>query len=157
MLSLELASFSSTSTLANRTLSPYSSANLWRKGNIKRLDLGVVNGSPKNESRQILPKAWNLAELANGSQSLRFCVCWSHICFSISVSHYTFSSQARILRCQPLCLGESQIHHSPPLDFSQRTNQVLTQHQLYRFIVYVMAYYSPDWVEFNSVYNHHQW
>ena len=46
--------------------------------------LGVVNGPLKNEtSRQILPKSRNLAQPINGSRSLRFCVCRSHICFSI--------------------------------------------------------------------------
>ena len=46
--------------------------------------LGVVNGPLKNEkSRQILSKSRNLAQPTNGSRSLRFCVCRSHICFSI--------------------------------------------------------------------------
>ena len=45
---------------------------------------GVVTGPPKNEkSRPMLPKSRNLAQPTNGSRSLRFCVCLSHICFSI--------------------------------------------------------------------------
>ena len=39
------------------------------------------------ESRQILPKSQNLAELSNGFRSPRFCVCRSHICFSIKSLH----------------------------------------------------------------------
>ena len=31
------------------------------------------------------------------------------------LSHYTFLSQARILRCQSWCLGKSWIYHLPPL------------------------------------------
>ena len=38
----------------------------------------------------------------------------SHI-FAFPSSHYTFSSRARILKCQSQRLGESQIYHSPPL------------------------------------------
>ena len=52
--------------------------------------LGVVNGPPKN-SRQILSKSRNLAEPTNGSRSLRFCVCRSHICFSIKSLHFFVS------------------------------------------------------------------
>ena len=51
----------------------------------------MVNGPLKNEkSRQILPKSQNLTEPTNGSWSLRFCVCESHICFSIK-SHFSIS------------------------------------------------------------------
>ena len=44
--------------------------------------LGVVNGPPKIESLgKFYPSlVQNLPELSNGSRSLRFCVCWSHIC-----------------------------------------------------------------------------
>ena len=68
---------------------------------------GVVNGPLKNEkSRQILPKSRNLA-------SLRFCVCRSHICFSIksinfSVSVWDFKMPVSA------SLG-ARIYHSPPL------------------------------------------
>ena len=52
--------------------------------------LGVVNGPLKNEkSQQILPKSRSLAQPSNGSQSLRFCVCWSHICFSIKSLNFS--------------------------------------------------------------------
>ena len=52
----------------------------------------VVNGPLKNEkSRQILPKSRNLAQPNNGSQSLRFCVCRSHICFSIKSLNFSVS------------------------------------------------------------------
>ena len=48
--------------------------------------------SSKNwESRQILPKSRNLAELSNGSRILRFCVCRSHICFPIKSLHFFIS------------------------------------------------------------------
>ena len=50
-----------------------------------------MNGPPKNESRQILPKSRNLAQPANGSRSLRFCVCRSHICFSIKSLNFSVS------------------------------------------------------------------
>ena len=49
-----------------------------------RASQGMVNGPLKNDkSRQILLKSWNLAQPSNGSRNLRFCVCRSHICFSI--------------------------------------------------------------------------
>ena len=52
--------------------------------------IGAVNGPLKNEkSRQILPKSQNLAQLTNGSRSLRFCVCRSHICFSIKSLNFS--------------------------------------------------------------------
>ena len=48
-----------------------------------------MNGPLKNgKSRQILPKSRNLAQPTNGSRNLRFCVCWSHICFSIKSLHF---------------------------------------------------------------------
>ena len=48
-----------------------------------------MNGPLKNEkSWQILPKSQNLAQPTNGSPSLRFCVGWSHICFSIKSLHF---------------------------------------------------------------------
>ena len=51
---------------------------------------GVVNNPLKNKkSLQILPKSWNLAQPTNGSQSLRFCFCRSHICFSIKSQHFS--------------------------------------------------------------------
>ena len=54
--------------------------------------IGVVNGPLKNEkSWQILPKSRNLAQPTNGSQSFRFCVCWSHICFSIKSLNFSVS------------------------------------------------------------------
>ena len=54
--------------------------------------LGVVNGPLKNEkSRQILPKSRNIAQPPKGSRSLRFCVCQSHICFSIKSLHFFVS------------------------------------------------------------------
>ena len=54
------------------------------------LILGVVNGPLKNKkSRQILPKSRNLAQPSNGSRSLRFCVCRSHICFSIKSLNFS--------------------------------------------------------------------
>ena len=40
-------------------------------------------------SQQILPKSWNLAQHSNGSQSLSFCVCQSHICFSIKSLNFS--------------------------------------------------------------------
>ena len=50
---------------------------------------GVVNGPLKSvESRQVLPKSGNLAKPTNGSRSLRFCICRSHICFSIKSLHF---------------------------------------------------------------------
>ena len=52
----------------------------------------MVSGPLKNKkSLQILLKSWNLAEPSNGSQSLKFCVCWSHICFSIKSLNFSIS------------------------------------------------------------------
>ena len=51
--------------------------------------LGVVNDPLKNEkSQQILPKSRNIAQPPKGSRSLRFCICQSHICFSIKSLHF---------------------------------------------------------------------
>ena len=47
--------------------------------------------SSENESRQILPKSRNFAQLTNGSRSLRFCVCRSHISFSIKSLNFFVS------------------------------------------------------------------
>ena len=44
--------------------------------------------SENEKSRQILPKSRNLAQATHGSRSLRFCVCRSHICFSIKLLHF---------------------------------------------------------------------
>ena len=56
------------------------------------LRLGVVNGPLKNEkSRQILPKSRSITQPSNGSRSLRFCVCWSHIYFSIKSLSFSVS------------------------------------------------------------------
>ena len=44
--------------------------------------------SEKWESQQILSKSRNLTEPTNGSRSLRFCACRSHICFSIKTLHF---------------------------------------------------------------------
>ena len=53
---------------------------------------GVVNGLLKNgKSRQILIKSRNLAQPPKGFRSLRFCVCRSHICFSIKSLHFFVS------------------------------------------------------------------
>ena len=53
---------------------------------------GVMNGPLKiKKSQHTLPKARNLAEPTNGSRSLRFCVCWSHICFSIKSLNFSVS------------------------------------------------------------------
>ena len=52
-----------------------------------------MNGPLKNDkSRQILPKSRNLAQPTNGSRSLRFCVCWSHICYYIKSQHFYASA-----------------------------------------------------------------
>ena len=52
----------------------------------------MANGPLKNEkSRQILPKSRNLTQPTNGSWSLRFCVCQSHIFFSIKSLHFFVS------------------------------------------------------------------
>ena len=57
-----------------------------------QVHVGVVIGPLKNEkSRQILPKSRNLAQPSNGSRSLRFCVCRSHICFSIKSLNFPAS------------------------------------------------------------------
>ena len=54
--------------------------------------VGVVNGPLKIEkSLQILPKSQNLAQPSNGSWSLAFCVCRSHICFSIKSLNFSVS------------------------------------------------------------------
>ena len=45
----------------------------------------------KWEVSQILPKSWSLAQPSNGSQSLRYYVCWSHICFSIKSLNFSVS------------------------------------------------------------------
>ena len=64
--------------------------------------------SEKNEkSRQILPKSQNLAQPTNGLGVSDF-VSVGHI-FAFLSSHYTFSSRARILKCQSRRLGESRI------------------------------------------------
>ena len=56
------------------------------------LTVGGVNGPLKNEkSRQILPKSRNLTQPTYGSWSLRFCVCRSHICFSIKSLNLSIS------------------------------------------------------------------
>ena len=66
--------------------------NFIRNREMVRDTIGVVNSPLKNEkSRQILPKSRNLAQPTNGSQSLRFCVCRSHICFSIKSLHFFVS------------------------------------------------------------------
>ena len=53
-----------------------------------RAKLGVVNGLLKNEkSRQILPKSRNLAQPTNGSRSLTFRICRSHILYAFLSSH----------------------------------------------------------------------
>ena len=50
------------------------------------------NGPLQNEkSQQILPKSRNLAQPSNGSRSLRFCACRSHICFSIKSLNFSVS------------------------------------------------------------------
>ena len=68
----------------------------------------MVNGPLKNEeSRQGLPNSRNLAKPTNGSRSLRFCVCRSHICFSIKSLHFFVLGSD--LRCQSRRLGESRI------------------------------------------------
>ena len=41
--------------------------------------------------------------------------------FAFLSSRYTFSSRARILKCQSRRLGESRIYHSPPLIFYSHT------------------------------------
>ena len=64
----------------------------------------MVNGPPKNESRQILSKSQNLAEPTNGSRSLRFCVCRSQICFSITSLHF-FVSGSDLPFATPKVLG----------------------------------------------------
>ena len=53
----------------------------------------MVNGPLKNKksARKILPKSRNLAQPGNGSRSLRFCVCRSHICFSIKSLNFSVS------------------------------------------------------------------
>ena len=52
----------------------------------------VVNGPLKNKkSWQILPKSRNLAQPTNGSRSFRFCICQSHICFSIKLLNFSVS------------------------------------------------------------------
>ena len=58
-----------------------------------KLDLsrGGEWSSENKKSRQILPKSRNLAQPTNGSQSLRFCVYRSHICFSIKSLHFFIS------------------------------------------------------------------
>ena len=54
--------------------------------------VGVVNGPLKNEkSQQFLPKSRNLAQPTNGSRSLKFCICRSHICFSIKSINFSIS------------------------------------------------------------------
>ena len=51
-----------------------------------------MNGPLKNEkSRQILLKSRNLAQPTIGSRILRFCVCRSHICFSIKSLNFSVS------------------------------------------------------------------
>ena len=66
--------------------------NFIRNREMVRDTIGVVNSPLKNEkSWQILPKSRNLAQPTNGSQSLRFCVCRSHICFSIKSLHFFVS------------------------------------------------------------------
>ena len=39
--------------------------------------------------------------------------------FAFLSSHYTFSSRARILKCQSRHLSETRIYHSPPLIVSE--------------------------------------
>ena len=76
----------------------------------------VVNGPLKNRSLgkfEFYPSLGISAQLM-GLEVSDF-VSVGHI-FSFLLSHNTFSSQARILRCQSQRLGESRIYHSPPLE-----------------------------------------
>ena len=79
--------------------------------------LGVVNGPPKNESLGKFYPSLRISQ--NQLMGLRVSdfVSVGHI-YAFLSSHYTFSSQARILRCQSRCLGESWIYHSPRLCLS---------------------------------------
>ena len=73
---------------------PYCRFELWRWRMMKDNIIGVVNGPLKSEkSRQnSIPKSRNLAQPTNGSRSLRFCVCRSHICFSIKSLKFSVSA-----------------------------------------------------------------
>ena len=76
--------------------------------------LGVVNGPPKNESLgKFYPSLGISQNLLMGLGVSDF-VSVGHI-YAFLLSHYTFSSRARILKCQPRHLGESRIYQSPPL------------------------------------------
>ena len=76
--------------------------------------LWVVNGSLKNEkSRKFYPSLGISQHLLMGLGVSDF-VFVGHI-FAFLSSHYTFSSRARILKCQSERLGESRIYHLSPL------------------------------------------
>ena len=69
-----------------------------------------MNGPLKNEkSRQILPQSQNLAQPTNGSRNLRFCVCQSHICFSIKSLHFFVLDLDFKM---PVLASRMNIHHS---------------------------------------------
>ena len=106
--------------------------------------------------RQILPKSRNLAQPTNGSRSLRFCVCWSHICFFIK--SLTFPSRSRILKCQSQRLGESLIYHLPPLQtiltrvissykFFKSFTMPGYNHSIFNQLLLQKAYCSYWWVQ----------
>ena len=79
----------------------------------------VVKGPPKNESlRKFYPGLGISQNLLMGLGVSDF-VSVNHK-YAFLLSRYTFSSRARILRCQSRHLYESRIYHSPPLICSER-------------------------------------
>ena len=73
-----------------------------------RTDLGVVNGPPKIESLRKFYPSLGISQNCIMGLGVSDFVSVGHI-YAFLLSHYTFSSRARILRCLSRRLGESRI------------------------------------------------